>query len=390
MNLNCIIIEKISSFLTEDGQISVLELLELQARARAIRSQLALEPVTKIEVNSDDDGGQRDKATKKDRKSNKNDDSRNERKRTSSVRESQDSSNNISKSSDKDNETRKTKKVKLKRNYRNSSFSTQNRDEERMKDVERREKDIGNGKNDDSERHRSPAKETNPEAHQDIQTENIKREKSSRSPSPDVIPIVAEPETLMIDDSSDEGETAKPTTDITTTKPEESANIERDRKQSEREEGELNDGDGNNDIDETHNSPESSERAKRNSADKQQEPQSNSEQSKDVESNKIENEDPSSQTFNKESNDAAANVSSSKNKSSTNTPAPAEDFDEDQNDDVISLGEDLEDEMDEQLENEVNAQKSSFAEQDNARSSKITKKKKYSDEDHSEDNQVRC
>ncbi|KAL5286588.1 CAAP1 family protein [Megaselia abdita] len=35
--------------------LSVLELLELQARARAIRSQLALEPVTKIEVDSDDD-----------------------------------------------------------------------------------------------------------------------------------------------------------------------------------------------------------------------------------------------------------------------------------------------------------------------------------------------
>lgn len=35
--------------------MSVLELLELQARARAIRSQLAMEPITKIEVKSDDD-----------------------------------------------------------------------------------------------------------------------------------------------------------------------------------------------------------------------------------------------------------------------------------------------------------------------------------------------
>lgn len=34
-------------------EYSVLELLELQARARAIRSQLALEPVTKIELDSD-------------------------------------------------------------------------------------------------------------------------------------------------------------------------------------------------------------------------------------------------------------------------------------------------------------------------------------------------
>lgn len=34
--------------------MTVLELLELQARARAIRSQLALEPITKIELDSDD------------------------------------------------------------------------------------------------------------------------------------------------------------------------------------------------------------------------------------------------------------------------------------------------------------------------------------------------
>lgn len=35
--------------------MTMLELLELQARARAIRSQLALEPVTKIDLGSDDD-----------------------------------------------------------------------------------------------------------------------------------------------------------------------------------------------------------------------------------------------------------------------------------------------------------------------------------------------
>lgn len=38
----------------EKKEYSVLELLELQARARAIRSQLALEPVTKIELDEDD------------------------------------------------------------------------------------------------------------------------------------------------------------------------------------------------------------------------------------------------------------------------------------------------------------------------------------------------
>lgn len=38
-----------------EKQYSILELLELQARARAIRSQLALEPVTKIELDDSDE-----------------------------------------------------------------------------------------------------------------------------------------------------------------------------------------------------------------------------------------------------------------------------------------------------------------------------------------------
>ncbi|XP_053671306.1 histone-lysine N-methyltransferase SETD1B [Anopheles nili] len=39
-----------------EKEMTVLELLELQARARAIRSQLALEPVTKIEIDSEHEG----------------------------------------------------------------------------------------------------------------------------------------------------------------------------------------------------------------------------------------------------------------------------------------------------------------------------------------------
>lgn len=41
--------------LAGEKQYSILELLELQARARAIRSQLALEPVTKIELDDSED-----------------------------------------------------------------------------------------------------------------------------------------------------------------------------------------------------------------------------------------------------------------------------------------------------------------------------------------------
>lgn len=42
--------------MTGAKEMTMLELLELQARARAIRSQLALEPVTKIELDSDEEG----------------------------------------------------------------------------------------------------------------------------------------------------------------------------------------------------------------------------------------------------------------------------------------------------------------------------------------------
>jgi len=55
--------------------MSVLELLELQARARAIRSQLAMEPITKIEVKSDDDDevpAEKVKRKEKDKRSSKN------------------------------------------------------------------------------------------------------------------------------------------------------------------------------------------------------------------------------------------------------------------------------------------------------------------------------
>lgn len=43
--------------LTAPKEMTMLELLELQARARAIRSQLALEPVTKIELDETDEEG---------------------------------------------------------------------------------------------------------------------------------------------------------------------------------------------------------------------------------------------------------------------------------------------------------------------------------------------
>uniref|UniRef100_A0A1A9WEA8 Uncharacterized protein n=1 Tax=Glossina brevipalpis TaxID=37001 RepID=A0A1A9WEA8_9MUSC len=192
-------IEGNSSKKGEDGQISVLELLELQARARAIRSQLALEPVTKIEVDSDEN-------TSKSRKTNKTikeTQTSNELKRSSSGQESQksikQSKANISGGETFKtniqliNQTERRKKIKLKRNYRCTSAQ-----------------DLNTGKGESIEK--SPDEEKpnkDNEKQKDYNQEStkifIKQEKKvRRSLSPDVIPIILEAETLLISDSSDD------------------------------------------------------------------------------------------------------------------------------------------------------------------------------------------
>ncbi|XP_059216897.1 glutamic acid-rich protein isoform X2 [Stomoxys calcitrans] len=357
----------------EDGQISVLELLELQARARAIRSQLALEPVTKIEVDSDDEG-ENGKHSKKDKSSSKT-----ERKRTSSARESQDSSNPAAKPIDNESEMRKTKKVKLKRNYRNSS--TQNKNEERTRDGG--ECNDNHVRNDSSaEKPRSQEKDIGFRSEQKNAGENIKREKSSRSPSPDVIPIVAEPETLLINDSSEEdmgnGVESKQHVEVVQVNKETSTEVARDRKKSETEEGELNDDDN---VKSTQN-PQALDKCK------------DTKKTVDLREILVDNRNKVGKLVSDEKKSENMNseaiVDNSNTSASTNMTMLEEEED-DQNDDIISLGEDLEDEMDEQLESEVSTKQSSFVtdgtENNSAEQGKKSKKKKYGDDNRSEDNQ---
>ncbi|XP_037933018.1 uncharacterized protein LOC119667778 [Teleopsis dalmanni] len=181
------------------GQISVLELLELQARARAIRSQLALEPVTKIEVNSEDES--ETEATKS--KSNERLVNRIERKRKSSGSSNSQHSNSSSVTATSSKKSKSngnavandventdgraqgsSTKIKLKRNYRTQV----------MENVEKEKENATNGKSFEKK---------------SFGNSELKKERRSRSISPDVIPIVAEPETLLISDSSDL-ETDKP------------------------------------------------------------------------------------------------------------------------------------------------------------------------------------
>lgn len=164
-----------------DGPISVLELLELQARARAIRSQLAMEPITKIEVKSDDEDEEQREKPSKDKTSKEKHRNPNKRK-SSELTTSKEASRAQSQTQPNGKSATATpapqKKIKLKRNYRNTTKSPEKQLESQ------------------------PAAVTK-------QPEVIEETRKSRSASPDVIPIPAEPETLLISDSTDEDETPK-------------------------------------------------------------------------------------------------------------------------------------------------------------------------------------
>ncbi|KAM7356984.1 uncharacterized protein ACRADG_002525 [Cochliomyia hominivorax] len=391
--------DKIDADNPDDGQITVLELLELQARARAIRSQLALEPVTKIEVDSD--GEKRN--DEKNNFSNKNDKiERNERKRISSERESRDSAkmSRISGSTeslntkDKEQEKRTSKKIKLKRTHRIST----------NKKKEDEENPLIEKKNDNSkdcqDKRDTTVKENSKE--QDKHNKNkefpmtdIKKEKTSRSPSPDVIPIVAEPETLLITDSSDE-ENGKSNKKV----------VENDNKDQPLREVKEQETTIENDIKETTEKEKSS--TEKNGAQTEMESniktnvstESSTENTQDSEfkmSDTVENKDTQGGTT--KTKTKTKELNKEKEKSKSDEANSANHSDDDQNDDVISLGGDLESEMNEQLENEVNSIQSPFnkksteeSSQDNIKSQDESQTEdvislESSDTEHTDDNQ---
>uniref|UniRef100_A0A182T711 Uncharacterized protein n=1 Tax=Anopheles maculatus TaxID=74869 RepID=A0A182T711_9DIPT len=103
-----------------EKEMTVLELLELQARARAIRSQLALEPVTKIEIDSEhegDDGGRHGDV-----------DTDDESKQTGSKASEQAKNGNHFKK-ENNNAQQQTKRVRLKRNFRIRKVGDEDDDE---------------------------------------------------------------------------------------------------------------------------------------------------------------------------------------------------------------------------------------------------------------------
>ncbi|XP_054733657.1 PH domain-containing protein DDB_G0287875-like [Anastrepha obliqua] len=380
-----------------NGQISVLELLELQARARAIRSQLALEPVTKIEVDSD--------AENIEKKNNQNSSSgavskehKHKRRRKSSekskeIEKTQPSSTSQgrlqvtakvskgisssaagtsrtsnAKAKVKENEPQTTSPNKLKRNYRS--------------------KNNGSDSVISETQNKSKTNETDA-ASLVSTTKEVKKETKSRSPTPDVIPIIPEPETLLISDSSDgehdhkgkkktmQSESMNKKEDTgkkdCTPKSPETEKPSRQRKITEPEEGELVDNPVENDEEKGDNEMNigvsSTTTAPTDNIKPSMIPKeivgtedgtvetSKPDNNRAVEVEKMPQEDPLTATTDPA---AASSATVLPKAEAANMGLNLEDED-DRNDDVISLeGGDLEEEMIEHLEEDTNT-KSSFA-----------------------------
>ncbi|XP_019529938.3 ABC transporter F family member 4 [Aedes albopictus] len=170
-----------------EKEMTVLELLELQARARAIRSQLALEPVTKIELDSDQDGettSDTEKTTKKPNDSKAKPDN-----------------TNSTKQSKKSPPKEQSKRVRLKRNFRIRQVGDEDLPEEPAQKSSPEQRTV--------RKSRSKSKEKEPEPKPLVDEPAKPKEEAqapkSRDSSPEVIPVIPSPETLCISsDSEDE------------------------------------------------------------------------------------------------------------------------------------------------------------------------------------------
>uniref|UniRef100_A0A182RH10 Uncharacterized protein n=1 Tax=Anopheles funestus TaxID=62324 RepID=A0A182RH10_ANOFN len=234
-----------------EKEMTVLELLELQARARAIRSQLALEPVTKIEIESEheaEDGRHGDVDT---------DDETKQPAKMRIVSKSSESAKNGNHLKNENSAQQQTKRVRLKRNFRIRKVGDEDDDEQevssnppdngREKSTEQAVEDVepevtvpvqtaeelkpaetvklDEAEKPSEEREGSPVEEavesnileTNvPDSSDAIEEKNVADSASlhpdddeKRESSPEVIPVEASPETLCISSDSEEERLAK-------------------------------------------------------------------------------------------------------------------------------------------------------------------------------------
>ncbi|XP_055601725.1 glutamic acid-rich protein [Uranotaenia lowii] len=171
-----------------EKEMTVLELLELQARARAIRSQLALEPITKIELDSDQEAGNESNSE------------------AAPSRKKKENSCNEAKMSTSSTVVEQPKRVRLKRNFRIRQVG----DEEQQEETEA---DQDSSKSSENFKRTSPNKSkdkmSKTQAEVSKSTNEQQKETKSRDSSPEVIPLIPSPETLCISSESESEETSK-------------------------------------------------------------------------------------------------------------------------------------------------------------------------------------
>lgn len=175
-----------------EKQYSVLELLELQARARAIRSQLALEPVTKIELDdSDSETVEKDKPNEqqiveKPTKSSQSKVNQKEKSQTNKLEEQ--------------SKAAAPRPVRLKRNFRQRQMEGYESDESNsvnVKDKNTTETIV---------QPKTPENPADKEASPEKQKSPVKEGDPAVVNDDDVVPIVAEPEVLCISSSDSEND----------------------------------------------------------------------------------------------------------------------------------------------------------------------------------------
>lgn len=176
-------------FFLDGKEISVLELLELQARARAIRSQLAQEPVTKIELDTDNEC-----ESESEKVSVRKIDTYSEK---PSTNQSAKSSKQVERENSTASSEPQPKRVKLNRNFRKLIIeepSDENKNIDRNETVTSSEtktcQDIIRVKNETDKN--------------DNDGHNPKNDEDERCDSPDIITVIPSPETFCILDSDDE------------------------------------------------------------------------------------------------------------------------------------------------------------------------------------------
>uniref|UniRef100_A0A6B2EAW4 Putative microtubule-associated protein futsch isoform x2 n=1 Tax=Phlebotomus kandelakii TaxID=1109342 RepID=A0A6B2EAW4_9DIPT len=202
-------------------EYSVLELLELQARARAIRSQLALEPVTKIEIKESDEEEQVEEqppkikppvqpSTPAPAKSTSSSSSQSSAKPSSprTMRVIKSTVTDMSKSKEKTkNKVKESNKNGLEHLERNKSSDEPQKATVRrikLKRNWRKRSQVGDGLAQDN-----PSNLVIVVKNTAVQIQPEPEEERERSGSPDVLPIVPSPETLCISSDTDEEIPAK-------------------------------------------------------------------------------------------------------------------------------------------------------------------------------------